>query len=326
MLMRKRSLLILVLAICCIAAVWGAIIWQAERNDAKLQGKLVFAKTFDLGHKFNRIVITTAEGITDLRQDKSYWRVANKGNYYADFWLMHQFLDTMNKSTYTIHLPYSEQVVKDNYLVNPKIEKEDSGMLVQTYLDEDLLDEVIVGLPDENQMYFFARTVQSNEIWLINGAFNLPILPQYWLLRPVLSISSKTVEKVEIGDVIVQREIEGGRFYNSQKLPVSIEPLLNVLGGVKVVDALSTEQFKQKELDTLLVRNIKLVTFYGLEFSCNIYSGDEVGIWLNVKLSTTPLPMTGVNDYIKDNSFLYEGWYFEITPEQGHILRDFRLI
>lgn len=326
MLMRKRSLLISVLAIFCIAAVWGAVFWQANRNDAKLQGKLVFAKTFDLGHKFNRIVITTAEGVTDLRQDDSYWRIENSGNYYADFWLMHQFLDTMNKSTYTIKLPYSEQVVRQRYLVNPEIEKEDSGLLIRTYFDDELLDEVIVGLPDENQMYFFARTLQRNDIWLINGAFNLPVLPQYWLVRPVLSVSPKTVEVVEIDEVSVQREIEGRPFYNNQRMMVSVEALLNVLGNVTATDVADEAQFKQKGFDALSLRNIKIVTFYGLEFNCRLYYNGEGRFWLNVKLSTTPLPMTGVNDYIRDNSFLYEGWYFELSPQQGHILRDFRLI
>ena len=57
-----------------------------------------------------------------------------------------------------------------------------------------------------------------------------------------------------------------------------------------------------------------------------LYYNNQNDIWFSIKLLTTPLPMKIVNDYIKDNSFLYDDWYFKASSEQGHILRDFRLM
>ena len=326
MLMLKRYGILLAAAAAAIVVVWGGLSWQTYKNNAKLQGKLVFANAFDLGHKLNRIVITTAEDVTELRQKNSYWRVVNKGNYYADFGLVHRFLTSANKSAYMIKLPYDAKLAKEKYLLNPEEKKEDSGLLIKTYVDDTLLDEVIIGLPDDEGRYFFARNVHSDEIWLINGDFDLPIMSEYWLLNPVLSVSQRIVESLSVGEETVQREIEDGPFFDNKKRVVSTGPLSDVLGNITIVNAMSAEQFKQAGLDKLPTRMIKAVTFYGLEFICTVYGAEDSKTWLNIKLSTTPLPMAAVNDYIRDNRLLYDGWYFEISPEQQHILRDFRLI
>lgn len=326
MLMRKRYRVILAAAAAAMAVVWGGVSLQAYKNNAKLQGKLVFANAFDQGHKINRIVITTAEDVTELKQENSYWRVVNKGNYYADFGLVHRFLSSANKSAYMIKLPYDAKLAKEKYLLNPEEEKEDSGLLIRTYIDNTLLDEVIIGLPDDEGRYFFARNVHSNEIWLINGDFNLPIMSEYWLLKPVLAVSQRIVEVLSVGDETVQREIENGPFFDDRKRIISAGPLLDVLGNVTIVNAMTAEQFKQAGFENLPSKVIRAVTFYGLEFICTAYMAEDSKVWLNIKLSTTPLPMAAVNDYIRDNRLLYDGWYFEISPEQQHILRDFRLI
>lgn len=326
MLERKRRWIILVAAFAAMAVVWGGISLQTYKNNAKLQGKLVFANAFDQGHKLNRIVITTAEDVTELRQENSYWRVVNKGNYYADFGLIHRFLSSANKAAYMIKLPYDAKLAEEKYLHNPEKEKENSGLLIKTYIDDVLLDEVIIGLPDDEGRYFFARNVHSDEIWLINGDFNLPIMSEYWLLRPVLAISQRVVEILSVAEETVQREIEDGPFFDDRKRVIFTEPLLDVLGNITIVNALTAEQFKQAGFENLPTRVIKAVTFYGLEFICTVYMAEDAKVWLNIKLSTTPLPMAAVNDYIRDNRLLYDGWYFEISPEQRYILRDFRLM
>ena len=62
------------------------------------------------------------------------------------------------------------------------------------------------------------------------------------------------------------------------------------------------------------------------DIKIDLYYSDTNKVWCKIKLSSTSLPLYVINDYINDNKFLYDGWYFEISPEQGHILRDFRLL
>lgn len=326
--MNKRNLAIVAsLAVLALLIAVGIFLFNSNRQEAESQGKLVFAKTFDLGEKVDRVVIATADDVIELQQKNSYWLIESKGKYYADFRLVHRFLSSINQSIFSVRLPFDEQVVRDNYLYNPLDQKEDSGMLIRTYIGDKMLDEVIVGLPDESGRYFFAKRSNENSIWLIDGQFDLPIAAKYWLLRPVLSIRPEAIESITIGKTYVQRENRGSDFRNEDELSVNTAPLLDVLAGINIVDAMNEQQFDAAGLlKPQPFKVIDVITFYGLEFICKLYEGADGQVWLNINLSTTPLPKSVVNDYIRDNSFLYDGWYFEVSPAQGHILRDFRLM
>lgn len=326
--MNKRSMvLILIMAILALSAAVAAVYFYQQRNSLNLQGQLVFAKTFDTGGKVDKIVITTAEDTVELVQRNSYWLVANKGGYYADFHLMHRFLSSVNKSVYSVNLPYKQETLHQGYLIDPRQEKQDSGILIQTYAGNELLDEMIVGLSNPEERYFFARRPQDKAIWLIDGDFDLPIFARYWLLRPVLSIPDKGIESITSNGKTAQRESAVGGFADEQGVRVNVASLLNVLKAVNIVDAMPEAVFKEK-YDGMIAepKVIDVITFYGLEFICRLYTDREGRVWLNVNLSTTPLPISSVNDYIRDNRFLYDGWYFEISLEQRHILRNFRLM
>ena len=71
--MNKKSLLAVVgLALVALAAVLAISCFKSRQNEAKLQGKLVFARTYDLGDEVDRIVITTADDVIELKQKKSF--------------------------------------------------------------------------------------------------------------------------------------------------------------------------------------------------------------------------------------------------------------
>lgn len=326
--MNKRSmLLVLILAALALSVAVVIVYFNHQYNDYNLQGKLVFAKTFDAGSKVDKIVVTTAEDSVELVQRNSYWLIVNRGGYYADFQLMHRFLSSINKSIYSVKLPYKTETLQQGYLFDPRQEKQDSGMLIQTYAGQELLDEVIIGLPNPDGRYFFARRPQDKAIWLVDGDFDLPIFSRHWLPRPVLSVPEKGVESITSGDSYAQRDDPSGGFSDGQGRKADVAPLLSVLRAVYVVDALPEAVFKEKYGNQVAEpKIIDVITFYGLEFICRLYENNEGRIWLNVNLSTTPLPMSSVNDYIRGNRFLYDGWFFEISPEQRHVLRNFRLM
>ena len=326
--MNKRSmLLVLILAVLALSVAVVIVYFNHQYNDYNLQGKLVFAKTFDAGSKVDKIVVTTAEDSVELVQRNSYWLIVNRGGYYADFQLMHRFLSSINKSIYSVKLPYKTETLQQGYLFDPRQEKQDSGMLIQTYAGQKLLDEVIVGLPNPDGRYFFARRPQDKAIWLVDGDFDLPVYSRHWLLRPVLSVSERGVESITSDGKHAQRDDSAGSFTDDQGRKADVAPLLNVLQAVYAVDVQPEAVFKEKYGDQLAEpKVIDVITFYGLEFICRLYTGLEGRVWLNVNLSTTPLPISSVNDYIRDNRFLYDGWYFEISPEQRHVLRNFRLM
>jgi hypothetical protein len=143
------------------------------------------------------------------------------------------------------------------------------------------------------------------------------------LLYPVFSVVKDSIEKVQQGDVFVSRDVQSNYFLDNMGREINLDQLVKLMGNVIAVNSLRENNFVKDDVNEKV---IELTTFYGLVITCNIYYDSSNKTWLNIKLSTTALPNSTVNDYIKDNSFLYDGWYFEITPEQGSILRNFKLI
>ncbi len=324
--MSKKSLTIIALsAVLIMVLVGGILFFMQYKSRQNMQGKLVFAATYDQGSKVNKIVVVSSEGTTELEQKNSYWLVKNHGNYYADFGLVHRFLTSVNQSVYVIRLPYLEKTAKDKYLLNPLDNKEDSGLLIRTYAGDKMLDEIIVGLPDDEERYFFARQPDEKDIWLIDGDFNIPLTAKDWLLRPILSIPQKAVESITIGKNYAQRMTPDGKFYGAHGGFADVDALQNVLLGIRAINVMSAEDFQKSEWQKTQEKVIDVVTFYGLEFIFKLYTRND-RYWLQINLSTTSLPMSSVNDYIRDNRFLYEGWFFELSSEQGRLMSYFNLM
>ncbi|MBE6443402.1 MAG: DUF4340 domain-containing protein [Alphaproteobacteria bacterium] len=322
--MRKQYLktlfMISFLALMAVLILIYTILWY---NGGKLQGKMVFANSYNNGEKVDKINIITAEDAVELELKNSYWLVKGKGEYYADFSKVHSFLTSVNSSSYLVKMPFSQELLANKYLYNPKEQKENSGMLVQIFAGDVLLDEIIIGLPDEDKKYYFVRNIDDDSVWQIDGNFKLPIMEKDWLLTPVFSVSPNTIESLGINNNIVTREDEHSDFTNEKGYKVNADVLTNILNYIEIQDAVKADKADFENFD---IKEIYATTFYGLKVNLTLYYNNQNDIWFSIKLLTTPLPMKIVNDYIKDNSFLYDDWYFKASSEQGHILRDFRLM
>ncbi len=300
--------------VIAVFAIW----FRQKSNNNDVQGKLVFAATYNEGSKVDKIIISAKEGNVILRQKNSYWLVENGGNYFADFRLIHSFLSTVNNSMYMMKIPYDKNSFNDFDLQTPNKQNENGGMLIATYANDSKLDEVIVGKEAENKGYFYLRKNNDKTIWLVDGEFNLPTKPQSWLLTPVLSVPMDAIESITIAKNYIQRDNKNSYFFNEKGKRVYAEPLLKVLYALNIVDAV------KQEPDGEPLRVVDVITFYGLEYVIKLYEINDK-LWASINLTTTSLPMTQVKEYVAGNSFLYEGWMFEIAPSQAHVLRDFRL-
>ncbi len=323
--MNKNNFILKFLAASFVSLLFvvAVIYLFAWNNDSKLQGKLVFSETYNSGTMIDKIELVSNEDTVTIVYKNNYWVVENKNNYYADFVLFSSLLNSINKSIYSTKFPFDQEIADKKLLNNPAKHEKKSGILIRTFIKDKIVDEVIIGLANENKNYYFSRNLKDDNIWLISENFNFPIYSRDWIIRPIVSVPSKQIEMFQIDDTEVKRFSEYTPFYNEKKENVNIDVLTDILSNLYAVNAVSNEQFEKIKSDEMKVRNIKITMFFGLIFDIDIYSANDNKVWCKIKLSTTTLPMTIVNDYINDNKFLYENWYFEISSGQGHILRDF---
>ena len=323
--MTKRKLFfVLGAALLMLAIILGSVLALLGKNAAQKQGQMVFAETFDKGVLVDKIKITTAEDTITLVQKNSYWFVEEKGLYYADFATLQKLLISLNESVYAVKLPLTDEVLKEGFLLEPKQGENNSGLLIQTYIGEEMLDEMIVGKADAGGNYFFARTPDENAVWLIDGDFRLPVLSEQWLLRPILASPEDTVESVSFNGKSASREEGVLRFETPDGSKANVFPLLDVLKRLTINNAMKKEVFEAEKMNNLSAQPLEIVTFFGLKFDCVLYTSDTE-MWIKINLATTPLPKASVNNYIKETRFLYDDWYFSISPTQQRILRHTKL-
>ena len=313
-------------AVVTLGLVVGIINLYVWNNDSKLQGKLVFSESYNAGSSIDKIELKSSEDTVTLSLNDSYWLIENKNNYYADFVLVNNLLTTMNKSIYSTKFPYDEKTANEKLLKNPDKVEENSGLLIRTYSKDKVIDEVIVGLPDDSKNYYFSRNLKDKSIWLISEKYDFPLYARDWIIRPIISVPEKQIETIQLGDKQVTRFDEYTPFYNDKNEVVNLNFITDILSRLFVVDAIPEKEFENNLTEDIKNKKITVNIFYGLIIEIDLYYSDTNKVWCKIKLSSTSLPLYVINDYINDNKFLYDGWYFEISPEQGHILRDFRLL
>ena len=322
--MNKKNLIaaFILLIICTIFAVITILtIGYTNRND--LSGQLVFANTANQGAHLDKVIITTSQSTTTIKLQDGFWRIAEGNDYYANMALTNALFTAMNNSRYFIPMDTQGRELGEYFLNMPKENDNTSGTLIQTFAGNTLLDEIIIGGTTKDNMYSFVRQQSSNEVWMINNDFTIPQKTYSWFQQPLLNYAPKQIRmyRTQIDD----KQIEYKRQRATDEFSGSTgknEPL-HILS-----DAFNYMTFnnvvKNTDFDKTLYphqRNLQITLFNGLVTSMDIYADEELkNFWTEIKISPTRLPTMGVNDYIKNNAFLYDGWIFRLSPEIGNIL------
>ena len=120
-------------SIITLMLVIGIVYLFVWNNDNKLQGKLVFSETYNNGLVIDKIELQSNDETIFIEHKNTYWVVKNRNDYYADFVLMNNLLNALNKSVYTVKFPFDQKVADEKYLNNPDKAEENSGILIRTY-------------------------------------------------------------------------------------------------------------------------------------------------------------------------------------------------
>lgn len=301
----------------------SAMLFTDFKYPAQSQGTLVFADSFKKGAELDKIVIENPRGTITLELQDNLWRVKEAGGYFANTYLLNKLLVDINTSAFYSRRENTPRAIKDFALEMPQ-----SGTRISTYGGSNKYNTVTIGKPADNRQYRFAL-LENGEIWLVSGAFELPEEKYSWLLQPVLELPPSLIETIRFykdGKVIsAGRQEPYQDFSDSSARSIKAKTLTNLLSHLTVDDISGSKGFDKGGLT--LSQRMEIITFQGLVFYFDFYENtahDET--WIQITLSTTPLPMSVVNDYIKDNRFLYDGWYFKLPPASGEILKPASLI
>ncbi|MBE6445255.1 MAG: DUF4340 domain-containing protein [Alphaproteobacteria bacterium] len=279
------------------------------RYPTQSHGKLVFEKAYENVDGVDKIEILSHGNITTLMAQNGRWVVKEADGYFANIKYLNSLMTDFNKSTYYAKQEFSEENL-DNYDLTK------NAVTLKLYDDDKLLDEVILGKAVQNNIFHFMKPADENEIWLIDGTYNLPREFYSWIVQPVMELPVRMVEKIKTDDIVLQRYEEGMPFVHKMQIYENVA-LLNYAKTILAENVLNADNFAKLKIPQ--VREITFIIFQGLVINYKLYSQNDE-YWLNINLSTTSLPKTMVNDYIKDNNIFFENWYFKLPQDQGREL------
>lgn len=298
-------------------AVWYTLVKFPPHQS----GKLVWNNT----EKVNKIELLTPQETVTLLLENDTWVVKEADYYPADSALTNQLLSDLRNAAYFHQQPLTAQALAETNLRDPELKATDSGKLLTVFQNNQLLGRLIIGKPAANKDYHFARHPGAENLWLISGTWQLPSEVYSWILQPILEYPADLIEKVSLesdgSSVSAARQSQSMPFISQRKPVLNLNGLLERFSFFIAEAVLSAQNFDEQLFPTR--RRIELTTFSGLITTIELYS-NQTEYWVKISLSAAPLTTSGVNTYIRDNSFLYDGWFFKIPAVNGRILAHYK--
>lgn len=307
----------------------GLVVYMMNQAQyKKMSGNLVFENSYRNPLFINKIVIKSSQNEATLVLDDNFWKVKEADYYYANLILTNDLFMNINNSRFHTKLTYSDDLLKKVGLVNPNVANQsDYGKIITLYnQDNVVLNSFIIGRNSDNDLYTFIKPIDKDEIWLVTGKYSLPNQIYSWLQQPLLELDNDSISRITVNEngeeKSASRVNQYTSFFDENHNKTYVRLLTEELSYLSFEDAKSVQNFDESLYS--YHKEIKVETFSGLIATLYMFS-DKKDYWLKFSLSTTNLPTTNISDYIKDKSFLYDGWFFKLSPEKGRLLLSFNI-
>lgn len=315
------------LAILSLAAALAALIWVYRSGHSQLIGNLVFAETAAEEAQIKEIIIRTPEQSITLVPDNNFWHIKEADYYYANFDIVRSLFKNFQESRFTGKQTATPQLITDFALANPYKETANAGISISIIgSNGHEYNHVIIGKKNSDDITRYMRIPSLPDIFTVSGQFALPDNLASWLQQPLLSLEAKDLQALKVGDIAVSRKEPIQPFIVfANKHPVRLAKLDQLQRQIVYLNfdsVISAQNFDDTRYPNR--RNLQFTTFAGLVYQLNLFS-DNQEYWLKLTLSTTALPTTETNDYIKNNAFLYDGWFFKLPESTGRVLYQYQL-
>ena len=307
--LKQSFVLLLVSAIFATTSVW----YISQQKKRTYGGEVVFAKTIQNLNNLGRLTIKNQGKEVNLQLEDNLWRIMEMGNYYADYnQINNLFKDFTEAKVYRRRGPATPEDKKKFGL------EENALRIITRDKQEQILNDIIIGQDTTNGLYHFAQISSEQNIFLISGKLKFPKQIYSWLKQPILSFSPQEISSLRIKDTTAARKNPLLDFtIKGTTKTTNIKSYLGALIYVPAYDVRRAADFDEK--DWPQQNHLQLTTFDGLVTDISIF-GNNNEYWAALKISATRLPKASTNDYIKDNAFLYDGWYFKLDKTIGETL------
>jgi len=286
-----------------------------------------FAQTLSRGNYFfentrvntdvHSFILSFPNGnVITLEQKNNLWRIKEADDYYADFNKINTFIGLIRNTTI-----YRADEIEDSSLLNYK----QNALSIQALDSSDKIidDAHIVPKKDVNKFHY-ATLNDKNILYQLNNSFDLSPHVMDWVKMPLLAISYDQIKSIQGSKFTVSRRFASENLKNIEDgfVVPQIQNLISQLWYLGAEDIKHALHFNRSQYQ--LVQTFNITTFDGIIYIIDVLLHDNE-YWLHISLDREMLISPEVLYKIKENSMLYDGWFFKINSQVGEVIANFTI-
>ncbi len=285
----------------------AAYVFHDKGESEKIQGSATFGMAAGELDRLSTIQIISDKNTITLDKSDGLWLLREADSYYANYQNMNALEDFIKTS----------KILRAENLT-PDEEKKyfsQNGRTIKLYSATGAeLAEIVLSTLKAGNDISYAKIKGLNGTYVIENKINFPTDIALWLQQPLLNLQPDMIKNIRINSETFTRENKNDVYLTQNNLPYNANKITKPLELLLFTKVLSAQNFDDAKYPEQ--KEIELTTFDGLVINLTLYKGEN-DYWLKQKISTTTLPTTAVSDYVKNNAFLYDYWYFKLSQSTG---------
>ncbi len=312
MLRKHISIALLLLVVVLPITIIGSI-RTASQVRIFSRGSYFFEKTRNSVDVLSVTIVFSDNKTITIEKKDSFWRIKEADDYFASFAKVNALISLIRNTIIYRADPLSD----GNYS-----QFSDGIKITSTDSHGNIVDDAcILPLQDDNSRHY-ALLNNDGYLYQLNGDFSLSSNVADWLQMPLFSWDNNNIKRIKADNFEVYRRTSSAdfRMSGSNMICPQIANLISNFCYLIAEDIRHATHFELSRYQKMGYFEIFL--FGGLLYKINLYQGED-GYWIRVRMDKGGLINQPSLNILKENSILYDGWYFKINTDKGKLISGF---
>ena len=309
-----KNIKIAIVLLCFLLPIlfWGVFL-QTKQMHLFSRGDYFFDKTRNHANISQIALIFPNDVTIHVLKKNNFWTIKEGDNYYASIAKINTLVEIIRNT-----IIYRSDLLKDTdrNLFNEAIR------LLSYDADGNVVDDTLIAPLQKHNKYYLAQRNDDGFLYQLNAQLLFSSNVMDWVQMPLIAWDFKQIKRIKTDNFEVFRRFEYEDFQdvNSQNVFSSIKGLTDSFWYLTAEEIKNTSQFDTSKFPK--IKNYEITLFNGIIYNIDIFSDGEQ-FWISIKLKKDAFIKKPSLQFIKENSMLYDGWFFKINKDKGYIITEF---
>ena len=249
-------------------------------------------------------------------QTDGFWRIKEADDYFASFSQTSSLLKFISETVIYRADKLNENDIRGYFENSIKIVcKDNKG---------NILDYAVIALKNDKNRYHYALLNDTPFLFQLKGNFNPSSVLMDWVQMPLLQFYEDDIKRIETDDFAIYRRFsdEPLKSVENDEPAFHIGKLINNLRYLNAEEIKHITHFSPASFQK--TKHYDITFFDGMIYRIELYEKDNE-YWLRILLKNEIIASLDVVKTVKEKQILYDGWFFKINKDKGHIISNFTL-